>query len=610
MGIRGLTSFVRGIPGVWKLQKLSNTQLIIDGNNLLFQLYDSSKLDMKYGGQYIEYYRLVRVFFSILKKNKIEAIVVLDGVYEDDLKLETQRKRTIERIRRQVKQNVSVPPLFTLEVFCQAVADSSVEINMCDYEGDRVAAQLANSQNCPVLSSDSDFFMFDIPIGVIPFDKFYWKHSRGPISCEIYYQKGFLDCIKLSAQFLPLLSVLLGNDLTNADQLKPLHKYITKNVNGMPFQSLEPATVIAWLRKYSDYIEAEIALFANLEKDCKKFVEILQKSRELYSTGSLSDRALRMVDDIAFPEWVIESFKKMKFSKVAVQAGSRSRIGMRVQMEHMARPSSHTCSRPIRQVMYAILFRGTIDTQSTVTEVGRLDSHVALKEYEVEIPMPDNVCKLAEIQSSCCEERLRVLLSVLGCDIQKLENLEEDWRLPAAALYYWSHLEDHPPSDKAVYAAVFSFVSCYLAFDKLVNEATSSYSLTSLAQPVMPLKELPPERPDVTLTHSFAEFQSILYYTIVLNSVLNFPLPNFNAAQLFNGILVHCAAAKYDTYQEFIAGLKYSKMFENICQLLGRRPPLGRRPRRSVGSRYACLESDNSSDPDDDLTASASLKKC
>ncbi|XP_062501108.1 protein asteroid homolog 1-like [Corticium candelabrum] len=568
MGIRGLTSYVSDIPAVWTLcTRLSNTKLIIDGNNLYLHLYRSSKLDMQCGGQYLEYYQLVRVFFSMLQKNELEAIVVLDGVDEDDLKLATQRRRATENIY-EVQRSGSVPPLFTSDVFCQAVTDSGVEIKMCDFEGDRVAARLANNFCCPVLSNDSDFYL--LANSLIPLDMFEWEHSEGQIHCKIYHRKAFLRHISLSACFLPLLAVLVGNDLTSEEQLKPLHKYITQDVTRMPYlpnskHGVIP-TVIEWLRKHSYNQDVEKDLLANLttDREIKKFTVILQKSRA--STLPLSDCSMTMVDGSAFPDWVIESFKMVKFSKVAVQAASRGRVRMRVQKENMSNPSTHTCSRPIREIMYAILFRGTTCNQSKVIEMGRADGCVALKDYDVKIPTPDNLCGLAEIQSMSCQERLDVLGSALGCGIDEFHKLDEDWRLPAAALYYWSHLKTHRVPNKAVYALIFSFVSCSLAFNQLVKQ--TSYSLDSLYKPVKKKHK----RPNSIFAHNFAEFQSVLYYIMILNSVLNFPLPNFNVARIFNGQLSHYAASKYGTYEEFIDASEDSKMFADMCQLLGRQP--------------------------------------
>ncbi|XP_062500785.1 protein asteroid homolog 1-like [Corticium candelabrum] len=209
MGIRGLTSFMKGIRAVWTSTCLSSTKLVIDGNNLLFHLYISSGLDMQCGGQYLEYYQLIRVFFSTLKKHHIEAVVVLDGVDEGDLKLPTRRKRANEKIGK-AQTFDCVPPLFIEQVFFQAAADSDVELKMCDYEGDTVAAQLANSLCCPVLSNDSDFYILDIRLGLIPINTFEWQQNGGPIRCQSYHRDAFLRHINLSDEFLPLLAVLIA----------------------------------------------------------------------------------------------------------------------------------------------------------------------------------------------------------------------------------------------------------------------------------------------------------------------------------------------------------------------------------------------------------------
>ncbi|XP_062501380.1 protein asteroid homolog 1-like [Corticium candelabrum] len=569
---------------------------------------------MQYDGQYLEYYQLVRDFFSILKKNEIEAIVVLDGVDEDDMKLPTLRQRLLRNIWAVQRQD-DMTPFFALDVFRHAATDSGVELKMCDYEGDGVAAQLANSLRCPVISSDSDFYVLaDV---VIPLETFKWEKNEGLISCNIYRRDKFLRHINLSDEFLPLLAVLLGNDLTNEEQLKPLHKIITQNVTLTSTQSNRRhgliSAVIKWLTKYPNYEIAEVDLLATLRTGHEKFALILEKSRS--SPRSFADCGLKMVDGSVVPDWVIKSFQMLKFSMVALQAASCGRIRLRVQMEDMSSPSSHTCSRPIRQVMYAILFRATTYSQSKVIETGRADGCVALKDYHVEIPMSDNICELAEIQSLSCQKRLGILLSALGCDTDEFQKVDEDWRLPAAALCYWSHLKT--TSHKAVYAVIFSFVSCYLAFNQQTRYSSDSLLI---------------QKYDLALSHEFSQFQSVLHYTIMLDSVLNFPLPDFNVARLFDGRLSHYAASKYDTYKKFVEASGDSKMFTDICQLLGRQPggshfkhDTRKKEKRkktihvnptttghASGSRFTSLELEHSNDSDVevavDLTASASPK--
>ena len=566
MGIRGLTQFVKDIPEVWTSMHLSDSRLIIDGDNLLFHLHIASGLDMRYGGQYLEYYQIIRLFFSTLKKNQIEAVVILDGVEEGDLKLPTIRNRASDRIK-EAQMRGCVPPLFIVQVFCQAVIDSDVEIMVCDHEGDMVAAQMAKEQGCPVLSNDSDFYLFDVPSGVIPIDEFGWQQQEKSISisCQCYHRDEFLDRIELSAEFLPLLSVLVGNDLSNSDLLKPLHRYMN-SVTGSVFRSSTKHgrihCVINWLSQFDDVQLAEAHLPSHVLNSPGKLLSILQKSKPVTRTLDMTKSALKTVDGVLFPDWVVQSFRVTEFAKVAVQAACHGRILMHVQMEDMRRPNAHTCSTPIRQAVYSILFKGRVHSPIEMIEICRNDGVVGLHDRRVKILTESHLPSLNEIQSLSVKERHDMLLTTLSCDPNEFTKLDLNWRLPTAAVLFWSHLKDHYLPNKAVYAIVFCFTSCARELDGL-RKASHHFSIPR--SPRKPKGEL-----DIQLAHSFAEFQSILYYAMVLNSVLGFPFPSVDVAGLFNGRLAHYSASKYHGYKDFLDASEQSDLFETICQLVDR----------------------------------------
>jgi hypothetical protein len=564
MGIRGLTHFVKDIPKVWTLVDLSDSMLVIDGNNLLFHLYIAHGLDMEYGGQYLEYYQFIRLFFSTLKKNRIEPVVIMDGVDEDDLKLPTLRSRASDRIK-EAHRCGRVPPLFIVTVFCQAVFDSDVEVIVCDHEGDMVAAQMAKEWGCPVLSNDSDFYLFDIPAGVIPTDRFCWQQQEKSIPCQCYHRGLFLDHINLAAEFLPLLGVLVGNDLSNSSLLKPLHRYMSFTVSAfrLPRKHRIIDCVINWLHQFDDVQSAEAHLMTHVLDNPDKFSAILEKSKAVMRAFDITKSTLRTMDGALFPDWVIDSLRKTEFAREAIYAACHGQIIMKVQIEDMKRPSSHSCSTPIRQAVYSILFKGTRHhSPAEIVEIGRNDGSVELHDQRVKILTESQLPSLDEVQSLSLNERHDMLLATLNCDPNKFTKLDLNWQLPTAAIYFWSHLKHHHLSNRAVYAVVFCFASCALQLDGLRK---SSDICTMPQSPPKPKGDL-----DMQLAHSFAEFQSILYYTVVLNSVLGFPFPSANIAGLFNGRLAHYMASKYHSYKDFLQESEQPDLFENICQLVDR----------------------------------------
>lgn len=58
-----------------------------------------------------------------------------------------------------------VLPILIRDVFVQVLSERGVPLVQCPFEADREIACLAHQWNCPVLTNDSDFFIFDLPGG-------------------------------------------------------------------------------------------------------------------------------------------------------------------------------------------------------------------------------------------------------------------------------------------------------------------------------------------------------------------------------------------------------------------------------------------------------------
>ena len=94
--------------------------------------------------------------------------MVIDGSFD-----EAKKKTLWQRARDQIQAGVSctphntigVLPLFAKEVFFQAIRDVSEVMLIQDfYEADSKIASIASSLKCPVLSNDSDFFVFNVEV--------------------------------------------------------------------------------------------------------------------------------------------------------------------------------------------------------------------------------------------------------------------------------------------------------------------------------------------------------------------------------------------------------------------------------------------------------------
>ncbi|XP_022778219.1 protein asteroid homolog 1-like [Stylophora pistillata] len=231
MGVHGLLSFVEKIEQLWETIELRrDTKLVIDGSALYKSLYADSCLDRRCGGQYKEFYDIIINFFNALKSVGVESFVVLDGATNDN-KLETHKKRSEERIKKayflakkpaEEIKDVFVCPLLLNFVFVQALRDLDVKFAVSDREADAEIAYLANYFQCPVLSNDSDFCIFDVIRGFIPISSFKW-HSL-PLKARIFHRAKLAEYFGIRTELLALFASLVGNDYATLALLRPFHQ--------------------------------------------------------------------------------------------------------------------------------------------------------------------------------------------------------------------------------------------------------------------------------------------------------------------------------------------------------------------------------------------------
>uniref|UniRef100_A0A1A9VZP1 Uncharacterized protein n=1 Tax=Glossina brevipalpis TaxID=37001 RepID=A0A1A9VZP1_9MUSC len=167
MGVQGLTGFIARHAELYLTPyELHDSLLVIDGDNLACNLYkDATGPYSAFGGNYDDFYRTVVNFFTVLNECNIQPYVLMDGGYEHR-KLRTVRTRLRKKIHliKRINPCGSYPifPKMMNEVFVDAVRDCGVPIMRCLFEADDELAALGRKLNCPVLSYDSDFYIYNV----------------------------------------------------------------------------------------------------------------------------------------------------------------------------------------------------------------------------------------------------------------------------------------------------------------------------------------------------------------------------------------------------------------------------------------------------------------
>ncbi|XP_068432003.1 single-strand DNA endonuclease ASTE1 isoform X2 [Clinocottus analis] len=193
-------------------------------------------LDQQHGGDYDAFASLLTQFLSALAACNIQPYVVLDGGTDpSDKKFSTLRQRLQSKIREADSlshgRNGSVLPLLTRAVFIQILIQRGVPLVQCPAEADLEIACLARQWNCPVLTNDSDFYIFDLPGGYLPLNFFQWTNLNGKASHRYISARCYTTnelCRRfgsMNKELLPLCAVLAGNDYStpkDADQIQDL----------------------------------------------------------------------------------------------------------------------------------------------------------------------------------------------------------------------------------------------------------------------------------------------------------------------------------------------------------------------------------------------------
>ncbi|XP_018396032.1 PREDICTED: protein asteroid [Cyphomyrmex costatus] len=285
MGIPGLTTYMsNGSERYLEYYALHDSYLVIDGNCVCCQLYTwYARCNCAFGGDYDKYAQCVRDFFDQLIRCNITPLVLIDGGCEDK-KLKTIISRTKQKIEIASNYTLSSQhrtkflPLLMREVFKDIMNEKGIRYAQCIFEADNSIAAIARFLNCPVLSYDSDFYIYGslyIPFNTLENDIVLNPSGRGYIKrCKIYYvDKLFRVHYGLNQSLLPLAAVLLGNDYVKQHIFKNFFRHLPRSgrrkYNNEQQRRID--MVFDWLRRRS-LNEAVIGILSRLRKQERKHV--------------------------------------------------------------------------------------------------------------------------------------------------------------------------------------------------------------------------------------------------------------------------------------------------------------------------------------------------
>ncbi|XP_069580631.1 single-strand DNA endonuclease ASTE1 [Brachyistius frenatus] len=585
MGVQGLASLLERHRRIYLDVEFRMNRLVVDGNNLLHLLYFNSGLDQNHGGEYAAFEDLTERFVTALRSCGVAPYVVLDGGTDtSDKKLETVTKRALEQIEKvhraaMTGESKNIMPALAKQVFQQTLVRLEVPVAQCFAEADWEVAALATEWKCPVLSNDSDFYVFDLPAGLLPISHFHWqdvkqKGSQRYIPCKRYYASCFCIYFNIKQQLLPAFAALSGNDYVQVRGIRW--------TEFAPEGSETPSRLEGLLRWLRDFQQPQEALKASLglmgEPSKNSEAEVMQKldlGMEEYRLPASSLKRF-FVDGVApplpavdealavVPDWTRLPLTQARLTPHVLDVLLLQRIKLSIAVEHTGLPSTNRTSRPLRQVMYGLLLGGR--RWLRVEERDRAGLDLTFIPVAPTFTGAVQRLGLGTLHEANPAERLQVLLEALGVTEAALSRLPPQLRLPVAVTCYWLQRAQPPPDLTELKALLV------VMMDKVSPGHKAALQHQYCQQ-----------KPDVLVSQVFNQWQVCLKDSIHLNQLLDFPLPDPEVARLYQGTLVHQLVHRMRTGGRLKNFLKsrgrYNIALSVVHQFLTRRAPTSSEPR-------------------------------
>lgn len=252
--------------------------LVVDGMSLIHKLYHKED-DWVYGGQWTEFVESFKTFVSKFHQFGIDLIFFYDGSVCKSKRTEWVNRR-LKRLSETdglfyyIKSTNQHPPesMFQLPTSMGSLTrfilkyECHCQIRTTILEADQEISEYANrNPNCfAILSQDSDFIIYDT--------KPYLSVTHlnmDDLTTVMYDRYQLAREIGLNFSLFPLFSCLLGNDIIQAERLRPFHKSLCRSRHRNPsITELIPRVVeLIRMNRWTGQEIGDIAMTMNIDRD-------------------------------------------------------------------------------------------------------------------------------------------------------------------------------------------------------------------------------------------------------------------------------------------------------------------------------------------------------
>ncbi|CAM4703582.1 unnamed protein product [Leuciscus chuanchicus] len=564
MGVQGLKTYIESSDKNYlRSWAFREKRLIIDGCNLYYLLYFDCNLDQMHGGDYDAFEELITQFFENLAACDISPYVVLDGGDDHtDKKFDTVMKRKQQKIKEAYNLSMGkkgrVLPTLIKNVLRQLLHKLKVPMVQCLEEADWEIAALAQEWDCPVLSNDSDFYIFNLRAGVLPISHFQWKKvgvdrrtNKKCIQAKHFTLGQFCASFQMNAELLPIFASILGNDYVKLQNIK-YPDWEEYSVPGMENARIDG--MLKWLSQFPGPKEAISALLKFTDDEEKVIVhkallngikeyKLISGSLAQFFKSKVIPQSILTGPLQVLPKWTLRPLLQGRMSSSVIDVLVHQRVSLTPQVEDFQLPCSSEISRPIRQVIYGLLLLTankqalavkavTGTSKRYVEEYGR--QHITLSNQKVEAIQTKVMeeLQLETLNKEPHDVRLQVFLDTLGVSSAMLRGIPDALQLQMFVTRYWLVNAQPQPCQVHLWGLLLGMVNGKL-----------SGTLKTETDMQLRRKKLQAGRGRIYLedeaAHLYSQWQSCLKWSLNLNRLLLDPLSEPECARLYRGTLVH-----------------------------------------------------------------------
>lgn len=311
------------------------------------------------------------------------------------------------------------------KVFIDCMIRNKIRFFQCNFEADYELASLANELKCPLMSCDSDFFIYNLIHGYLSIDYIDLNVKRlnefvnqfGYIPCKLFSLSKLIECLKsnleiaeLKHEYLAIFAVLLGNDYADKSLFNSLMKTFDSTNNNLKLVKLKRnksgytkrknnyfKKLLEWLSVYETTEECveQILKFIKQEnhdlvksviKESIKEYCLLKPSQSKHFLNNIKyeDENLLTFNMIKLNDEFVEMFRQARLSRFMLDILMHRKVIFQTQVELADWESTYLGSLPIRQVFYSLLINKYEKNQDTcVQEYLRCGKQIKI--YEVKI---------------------------------------------------------------------------------------------------------------------------------------------------------------------------------------------------------------------------------